>query len=122
EGRERRDESVRSGGVLDAEGGRQPDEQADDEPEEDQHPQEPAAADVLANLVGGDRDDLGQGARRHRRSDSWMRSRQSCSSEEPRGRYVMTFSPRATIASGTRACPSWPPAIRMSDGGSRQRS
>src|SRR5207237_665289 len=54
EGRERRDESVRSGGVLDAEGGRQPDEQADDEPEEDQHPQEAAAADVLANLVGGD--------------------------------------------------------------------
>src|SRR5437762_2401659 len=75
EGRERRDEGVRSGGVLDAEGGRQPDEEADDEPEEDQHPQEAAAADVLANLVGGDRDDLGQGARRHRRSDSWMRSR-----------------------------------------------
>ena len=74
-GRERRDERVRSGGVLDAEGGRQPDEQANDERQEDEHAQEAAAADVLANLVTGDGDDLGERARRHRRSDSWMRSR-----------------------------------------------
>src|SRR5206468_12301069 len=75
ERRERRDEPVRSRRVWDAEGRWQSEEQADNQRDEDQDTQETTAPDVLSNLVARDRDDLGERARGHSRSDSWIRSR-----------------------------------------------